>query len=142
MLSKIGRAIALVVMILNGLLFASNIYALGNREAALQIHSDLAASASTLMVNTKVILCFIVGILYLVAAGGIVRKRYGLAWAGIIGFALFDGFYLVELMLWAGTHPPVWLGFGIFGSLGLLIGAFSWLNWRKEWLSPAIEGAE
>jgi len=130
MLPKIGRVIILSVMVLNGLLFISNIYVLGDRAAALQMHTDLAASASELLVNTKVIVCFIAGILYLVAAGGIIWRRSRLALAGVIGFALFDGFYLVELMLWGGVHPQVWMGFGLFGSLGLLIGVFSWLNWQ------------
>jgi hypothetical protein len=119
-------------MVLNGLLFISNIYVLGDREAALQMHSDLAASASGLLVNTKVMVCFIAGILYLVAAGGIVWRKFGLALAGVIGFVIFDGFYLVELLLWGATHPPVWLGVGLFGSLGLLIGVFCWLNWQKR----------
>ncbi len=74
MLSNIGKTIILIMMILNGLLFISNIYVLGNREAAINMHDDLAPSSSALMVNAKVILCFIVGILYIVSVFGIIRK--------------------------------------------------------------------
>ena len=122
----------LIVIILNGLLFISNIYVLGNREAAIDMHNDLAPSATALMANAKVIDCFIVGILYIVSAFGIIRKKYDLALAGIIGFVLFDGFYVVELIMWAGIHPQVWLGFSLFGGLSLLIGIYSWWNWRRR----------
>ena len=132
MLTKMGKTIILIVMILNGLLFISNIYVLGNREAAINMHNDLAPSASALMVNAKVILCFIVGILYIVSAFGIIRKKYGLALAGIIGFVLFDGFYIVELIMWAKVHPRIWIDFTIFGGVSLLIGVYSWWNWRKR----------
>ena len=132
MLTKTGKMIILIVIILNGLLFISNIYVLGNREAAIEMHNDLAPSASALMVNSKVILCFIVGILYIISAFGIIRKKYGLALAGIIGFVFFEGFYVVELVMWAKIHPRIWLDFGRFGGISLLIGVYSWWNWRKR----------
>lgn len=130
-MSKVGRIIILIVMILNGLLFVSNIYVLGNMEAAIHMHTDLAPSANALMVNSKVIICFIVGILYIVSAFGIIRRNYDLALAGVIGFVLFDGFYIVELIMWAGIHSRIWIDFSIFGGLGLIIGLYSWRNWRK-----------
>jgi len=131
-LAKIGKTIILIVMMLNGLLFISNIYVLGNREAAINMHNDLAPSANALMVNTKVIITFIVGVLYIISAFGIIRKKYDLAFAGIIGFVLFDGFYIVELIMWARIHPRIWIDFSIFGGLSLLIGVYSWWNWRKR----------
>ena len=131
-MAKIGERFILIVTILNGLLFISNIYVLGNTEAAINMHDDLAPSASALIVNAKVILCFIVGILYIVSAFGIIRKKYGLALAGIIGFVLFDGFYIIELIMWYRIHPRIWIDFSIFGGLSLLIGAYSWRKWRKR----------
>ncbi|MEW5959899.1 MAG: hypothetical protein AB1801_19430, partial [Chloroflexota bacterium] len=110
----------------------SNIYVLGNREAAIAMHDDLAPTASALMANIKVLDCFMVGILYVVAAYGIIRKKYDLALAGVIGFVLFDGLYLVELMMWAGIHPRLWIDFSLFGGVSLLIGFYSWWNWQKR----------
>lgn len=130
-MDKIVKTVMLSLMILNGLLFISNIYVLGNNEAAINMHTDLAPSASTLMVNAKVIICFIVGMLYLVSAFGIIRRKFNLALAGIIGFILFDGFYIIELALWSRIHPQVWFGFIIAGGLSLLIGLYSFQNWRK-----------
>lgn len=119
-------------MIANGLMFISGTYVLGDRKAAIEMHEDLAPSASDLMVNAKVVISFVVGILYLIAAYGIIRKKYNLALAGVIGFAIFDGFYVIELVLWAKTNPGTWMGFCIFGSLALLFGAYSLWVWRKR----------
>jgi len=117
-------------MILNGLLFVSNIYVLGDREAAINMHTDLSPSASALMANTKVIICFVVGILYILSAYGIIQRKFDLALAGIIGFVLFDGFYVIELIMWSADYPLIWLYFGIFGGLSLLIGIYSFMKWR------------
>jgi hypothetical protein len=114
-------------MILNGLLFVSNIYVLGDLKAALEMHEDLSPAANPVMVNAKVIVCFVAGILYLLAAFAILFRKRRLALAGIAGFVLFDGLYLLELALWGCSHSQVWLGFAIFGSLGLLFGWYSWL---------------
>ncbi|MCP4132462.1 MAG: hypothetical protein GY754_15930 [bacterium] len=132
MLIKIGKTALLVIMILMGLLFISNIYVLGNVEAAIEMHDDLAPTASAFMVNTKVLICFVVGILYVLSAYGIIRKKYSLALAGIIGFILFDGFYIVQLVMWAGIHPRMWIDFSIFGGLSLLFGVFSWYHWKNR----------
>ena len=129
---KIGKAMIVILMMLNGLLFISNIYVFGNREAAIGMHDDLAPTASDLMVNAKVVLCFVVGFLYVVSAIGIMKKKYALALSGVIGFILFDGFYILELILWSKTHPRVWIDFSVFGGLSLLIGIYSWLNWSSR----------
>jgi hypothetical protein len=55
-----------------------------------------------------------------------------LALAGIIGFVLFDGSYIVELIMWAEIHPRIWIDFSIFGGVSLLIGIYSWWNWGKR----------
>jgi hypothetical protein len=135
MFKKIGTTIILILMILNGLFFVSNIYVLGNTEAAIEMHDDLPRSASALLANAKVIDCFIVGILYLVAAYGIIREKYSLALAGVVGCVLFVGLYVFQLIMWAGEHPRMWLDFAIFGGLSLLLGVYSWWNWRKRTIS-------
>jgi len=130
MWSKTIRAAAALLMILNGLLFVSNIYVLGNTKAAIEMHTDLSPTAGPAMVNGKVIVCFVTGILYLAAAYAILSHKNRWAIAGVAGFVIFDGFYLVELAMWGGSHFQVWLGFGIFGGLGLIIGWYSWLTSR------------
>jgi hypothetical protein len=129
MIIRILKLFALILIIAQGLMFVSGVYVLGNREAAIEMHEDLAPTASAFMANVKVILSFIVGILYLITAYGIIRKKYSLALAGVIGFIGFDGFYLVELAMWAKTNPWTWICFCIFGTVGFLIGAYSLWVW-------------
>ncbi len=126
MFGKLGKGLILLLMVLNGLLFISNIYVWGNTEAALAMHEDLAPWAGAAMANLKVLDCFIVGLLYLVTAYAIFRGNRVLSVVGVLAFLLFDGFYLVELALWGATHPPVWFGFGLFGSLSFGFAVFSW----------------
>jgi hypothetical protein len=130
MQNKTVRVTMVVLMVLNGLLFVSNIYVLGNAKAAIEMHTDLSPMAGPTMANGKVIVCFVAGILYLIAAYAVFARKRHRAVAGVIGFVIFDGFYLVELVMWGGSHLPVWLGFCIFGGLGLLIGWYSWLTSR------------
>jgi len=131
-MSKIIKIIILILLVLNGVLFISNIYVLGDSEAAIKMHEDLAPSATALIANTKVIVSFVSGILYIVTAIGIIRKRYSLALWGIIAFVLFDGLYVIELIMWGKTHPMVWFGFSIFGGLSFLFAAYSWWCWRTK----------
>lgn len=131
-MAKIFKVIILALMFLNGLLFISNIYVFGNREAAIEMHNDLAPTASALMANAKVVICFVVGFLYIASAVSIIKKKYALALTGVIGFILFDGLYIYELILWSKSHPRVWIDFSIFGGLSLLIGIYSWMNWRSR----------
>lgn len=132
MVAKTGKWIILILMILSGLLFISNIYVLGNREAAIAMHDDLPRSASALLANTKVLDCFVVGILHLIAAVGIIRKKYAWALAGVIAFVLFDGLYIFQLIMWASIHPRMWVDFSIFGGLSLVIGIYSWWHWKHR----------
>jgi hypothetical protein len=122
----------LILMVLNGLFFCANIYVLGNTQAAIAMHDDLAPDAGPSIANAKVLICFFVGLCYLIAAWGMARDRNRLALVGIGGFVLFDGFYLIELILWGKSHPRVWFDFGIFGGISLVIGIFSWLQWEKR----------
>ncbi len=136
MIKKIGTTIILVLMILNGLLYVSNIYVIGNREAAISMHDDLAPTTSAFMANVKVINVFVVGILYLVAAFGFIRKKHSLTLAGVIGCILFIGLYIIQIILWADIHPRIWIDFSIFGGISILIGIYSGLNWKKR-IHPA-----
>jgi hypothetical protein len=135
MVARIARILLLVVMVLNGLLFIVNISVLGDRQAAIEMHEDLAPNASALAANGKVLVCFVTGILYLVGAYGLWRKQPRLIVAGILGFLLFDGAYLVELISWA-DRADVWIGFGLFGGLSFVFGLVSWRDWRRSTLQP------
>ncbi len=136
MLIKILRLVLLAGMMLNGLLFVSNIYVLGDTQAAINMHDDLPLTANPFLVNVKVIITFITGILFLVAAFAIIRRNHNLALTGVFGFALFDSFYILELAMWAGVHPRIWADFSIFGGLALLFGVFCWRYWMERSPQP------
>jgi hypothetical protein len=131
MYKKIGKHIVLTLMFLNGILFMIGIYVLGNTQAAYQMHEDMPPTAGDFLLNFKIISGFIVGAMYVISAIGIYRNKLKLALAGVLAFILFDGFYLVEILLWGKTHTTVWVGFGIFGTLSLLFGIFSWFSWKS-----------
>lgn len=129
MLIKVFNWIILGGMILIGLLFVSNIGVLGNTASAIQMHEDLPPTASPLLVSIKVIITFIAGILFLISAFAIIRKSHNLSLAGVFGFAIFDGFYLLELAMWSGVHPRIWTYFVLAGGIAFLFGIFCWHNW-------------
>ena len=132
MTKRILNIIILILMIANGLFFITNIYVLGNREEAIKIHEDLAPNTSAIMANIKVLNVFFVGLLFLISAYGIIRKKYNYAIAGIIAAILFIGLYIFQIIIWAKTHPQIWISFIIFGSLSVIFGIYSWLNWKKR----------
>lgn len=129
MLMKVFGRIILGGMTLIGLLFVSNISVIGNTASAIQMHEDLPLTASPLLVNIKVIITFIAGILFLIAAFAIISKKYNLSLAGVFGFAIFDGFYLIELAMWSGVHPQIWTYFFLAGGIAFLFGIFCWYSW-------------
>lgn len=139
MAHKLTKTAILILMVLNGLFFIANIYVLGNTQEAIAMHDDLAPTAGAVMANAKVLNCFVVGMCYLVAAWGIVRRRSIPVLFGVLGFALFDGFYLLELVLWGRSHTRVWVDFIIFGGISLVIGIFSWHQWKNRIITA--EGA-
>ena len=77
------------------------------------MHNDLASTNGPIIANAKVLVCFLVGLCYLIAAWGMARNRNGLALVGVGGVVLFDGFYLLELILWGGRATP---GFGLISA--------------------------
>jgi hypothetical protein len=137
MVARAGRWFLLLLLVLNGLLFVSNIYVLGDTPAAIAMHDDLSPLASPFVANLKVLVCFDTGILYLAAAIGILRRSRALVVCGIAAFLLFDGTYLYELAAWGLSHPRVWLDFTVFGGLSLAFGWFAWREWRRLALATA-----
>lgn len=133
-IEKIIKIFFLIIIIGIGFFFIINIYVLGNREAAIEMHEDLAPTASSFMANTKVLITFLTGILNLITALGIIWKKEVLTIAGFIGFILFDGLYIIELIFWYKIHPRIWIDFFIFGSLILIIGIYSFYYWFKNYI--------
>lgn len=131
MIARTVRVLGVLLLVLNGLFFVSNIYVLGDAAAAVAMHGDLAPTVSPVVANVKVIVTFTTGALYLLAAAGILRHRRALAACGVAAFVLFDGLYLYELTAWGRSHPRVWIDFTVFGGLSLLFGAMSWREWRR-----------
>lgn len=136
-MATFARRALIVLLVLNGLFFASNIYVLGDTAAAIEMHDDLAPTASPFVANLKVASCFATGILYLLAALGFVRRRPALVACGVWGFALFDGLFLYELAAWGLSHPRVWLDFAVFGGLALLFGVAASRELRRPAVAPA-----
>jgi hypothetical protein len=135
MLRKIFNSVILVIIFLNGLLFiATSIYAFGDKGLSLRIHEDIPPTASDFIIQLKVIICLVVGILYVIFSYSIFKKKHNLALSGFSSFILFDGFYMVEFYLWLKTHPDVLTGFLFFGTLNLLIGIYSLYLWKIELL--------
>ncbi len=132
MLKKTMRILILLVIISNGLLFTSNIYVLGDHKAAIAMHNDLAPDTGAFFANVKVITCFVVGILYLITAVGIIRKKKRLSLAGVLGSSWFVGLYIFQLIIWSRVHPRIWTDFIIFGSLSIIIGIYSYIQYQKE----------
>lgn len=130
-MGKAMKIIVLILMVSNGLLFISNIYTMGDPQAAMDIHEDLAASASLFMINAKLLICFIAGILYLATAVATIFKKAWAALTAVIACVLFDGLYIVELIMWWNINPWVWFGFCLFGGLSLLFALYSW-RWSRN----------
>jgi hypothetical protein len=131
MLTRAARWLLMTLLILNGLLFVSNIYVLGDAPAAIAMHDDLSPSATAFIANLKVLVCFDTGLLYLAAAVGVLRQSRPLVACGMWALLIFDGTYLYELAAWGLSHPRVWLDFTVFGGLSLLFGCFAWREWRR-----------
>lgn len=132
MIKKTGSFSLIILMILCGLFLMSNIYVLGNRQAAIEMHEDLAATVSTFMVNLKVLVCFFTGLLYVIAGIALIRKQYKYCLAGLIGTGLFITLYIIEIILWIKIHPRLLFYFSIAGSISLLFGFFCWKYWYER----------
>ncbi len=132
MVKKTLKISVLVLMMLIGMFLVSNIYILGDHQGAIEMHEDLAPNASAFWANAKVLNCFFTGLLYVISSIGIIRKRYHLTLAGVIGAGIFIALYLIQLWMWAGIHPRIWFDFSIFGGLALLFGIYSWRIWQKR----------
>lgn len=131
-MTKTIKVIFSVLLLLNGLFFVSNIYVIGDRKAAIEMHNDLFPNASAFVANAKVIVCFVTGILYLLAAYGLLRNKSNFVISGIMGAIVFIGFYIIELILWGRSHPRVWIDFSIFGGLSLIYGIYSLITLKRS----------
>ena len=131
---QITIKIIAVFMMLNGIFFMSNIYVLGDHEAAIAMHDDLSPEAGPVMVQAKVLNCFVVGILYLLSGIGLLRANSHLASLGALGCLVFLALYGVELIMWGDTHTRVWIDFSIFGGVSFIFGMVSFLYWKGIFL--------
>ena len=133
MLKKTVNVFFLTIMILNGVFFMCNIYVLGNREEIINMHQDLVPAAGAFIANAKVIGVFITGILYIITAVSIIRKKYRSAFTSIIsGFVINNGLYIAQLIMWAKIHPRIWIHLGIFGGLNLIHLIYTWISWKRR----------
>lgn len=64
-----------IFMTLFGIFLVSNIIVLGDNAAALEMHEDLYFLASSQMIQGKVLVCFITGILFITGAIGSMRGK-------------------------------------------------------------------
>jgi hypothetical protein len=119
-MNKKTKTIISILMLLFGIFFASNIYVIGNDLAAVDMHKDLYAKASTVMIQGKVIDCFFVGILYVIGAIGLLRNKNKFAVYALIAPVLFILFYIIEIISWSSVYPVVWIYFGITSGINML----------------------
>ncbi len=129
-ITKIFDIVFLLLVILTGLFFTSNIYVIGNPEAAIEMHDDLPGTASDFLAITKVIVVFITGISFLITAYAIIKRRKKYAIAGFVGAIIFNLEYLIQLYFWYDEHPRMLMDFAVFGTLSLVIGIRSFLYWK------------
>lgn len=121
-----------VLLSLNGLFFMTNIYAVGNPEAAVEMHDDLHPEAGPVVAIAKVINVFLTGLLYVLGAWGMIRRKPRLAKSAIWGSLIFTLFYIYQFIAWGRSHPRVWLDFAIFGTIGITLGLSSYLWARAQ----------
>ena len=108
-----------LVMVVNGVWFASQVRFFYNVSAALRFHGDLPPDVDPSFVDLKVVAWGLAGLAWVVAGLGLMTGRRDWLPAAIVGFLLVDGLYAAELWLWGVTYPVVWAWFGIFGGLAL-----------------------
>ena len=119
-----------VVMVVNGVLFASQAYLFNDVAAALRVHGDLPPDADPSLVNIKVVAWALAGIAWVVAGFGLMTGRRDWLPAGFVGFLLVDGLYVAQFWLWGGSYPSVWAWFALFGVLALVYAAICRNVWR------------
>lgn len=141
-MKKIAKWFLIVLLILNGLFFITNIYVIGDVQSGIKMHDDLSPNASPLMVNFKVINVFCTGILYLISGIGLIINRKRMILTGVLGSIIFVGFYVAELTLWGNEHKNVWLGFLTLGLLSIIFGILNFRIGKKIVESGAVNGKE
>ncbi len=133
MLKKTANTIIMAIIILNGIFFMCNIYVLGNRAEIIKMHQDLVPSAGDLIANAKVIGVFATGVLYIITAVSIIKRKYWISLPAIIlGFLINNGLYVAQLIMWANMHPRIWIHMALFGGLNLLYVVYVLLKRKKR----------
>jgi hypothetical protein len=122
----------LFAMVVLGVLLVSTLVMLGDSAAVVRMHRDLSPAAGDVLVTGKILVCFTTGVLFLVAGYGLVRKVARLALAGVVGAALLLGYYLVELVSWGGSYPPVRVGPLSFGGAVGATSPSSRMRWHSS----------
>ena len=84
------------------------------------------------MIQGKVIDCFLVGILYIIGAIGLLRNKNKTAIYVLISAVLFISFYILEIISWSTVYPVVWVYFGIMGGINLLFFWFAVVNFQNR----------
>jgi hypothetical protein len=120
-----------LVMVVNGLLFAGQVYLFNDASAALRVHQDLPPGADPALVDLKVVAWALAGIAWVVSGAGLMSGRRDWLPAAFVGFLLVDGLYVAQFWLWGGTYLGVWAGFAVFGLLALLYAAVCRYAWRS-----------
>ena len=121
---EIIRILFLILTFAIAALFIAAIPAIGNRDKGVRIHKEIPPDAGKTIVDIKGIITVVTGIAYVFAAVGIITGIRPFLLTGIIGSALFAGFYLIELILWTSRHPSVWIGFATFGVHSIITGLY------------------
>lgn len=128
----IGKWLLIILLLLNGLFYMSNIIAFGNLSFILEMHEDLYPNTSLLVANIKVLNIFITGLCFLVSAISIMRKKYYLSVLGTIGTINFLIMYLFQIIKWGSKYRTVYEGLFTFGAVAILNGIVSFYFWRKK----------
>jgi hypothetical protein len=120
-----------LVMIGNGVFFASQVRLFHDAAQALRFHGDLPADVDPSFVDLKVVAWCLAGLAWIVAGFGLLTGRRDLLPAALVALLLVDGLFAVEFWLWGSAYPAVWIWFGTFGVLALFYATVCRQVWRS-----------
>lgn len=122
----------IMLLLLNGLFYMSNIIAIGNLEFMIEMHEDLSPNAGLMIANVKVINIFITGLCFLIGGISIIRKKYNFAIIGTFGTINFLLMYAYQIFMWGNEYKDVYVGLFTFGLVATLNGVVSFYFWNKR----------
>ncbi|MDH5655471.1 MAG: hypothetical protein OEZ34_06155 [Spirochaetia bacterium] len=114
----------IVVMFLLSVLFIPGFFAIGDKARGLKIHKEMPPHASLNIVNVKGMITGVVGVLFILAAVGLILNNSYLVLFGVGASILFVLFYFYEIVLWGRSYPVVIGGFLMFGLPVFLLGLY------------------